>query len=139
MMTLGPDFKPDLGGTLLALIPLFSAGVFCKGNHLLHQLEERRKENTLNLKAEIIKRRNKMLAYTLGIPGALAQIVIHTQPALPQDTWSTLRGDHAILSAASFTLGFLVSTADNLPPRKNCLIRGIEHIANYYQTSHATT
>ena len=86
-------------------------------------------KNSLDLNAERIKRLDLPMALMWGSVSLLNVIPTHQKGYFTDDRDQT----NLIKATGHFLRGssFLVMLADNLPPRKNCVSRGIEKLAEF--------
>ena len=118
----------------LAMLPwsLFTTALFCKRNDEQNELEERAK-NKMTLDGyvdKVIKPENKAGSYAYGAFSLLIGGTCPISGILYQSLGCSL--GFGLRSAS-----FYVMNADDLPPRKNCIQRGIESIIETYKSAAA--
>ena len=112
---------------LLGIAPLATFYTL-KENKKLRDYESVEKNNSLSFEAESIRNEGRGIGYL--------SLLCTTASLLSTSKHQQIH-NYSIMAQASLSLGSFLFAADNLPPRKNCVLRGIDHLVQKYELSRA--
>jgi len=126
VLALSPDANGVLFSCIIGGMTCGSVGAY---NYIQHAENNASKAGCLDYNAEDLKLSLKKMCNNVEFVSPLAYGAIGSQICDAENSFDTTA---LIMKAAGFAIGFssaFIMRADNLPPRKNCLKRGLDYLA----------